>query len=429
MNLFQKAISWLTPNYSADANKLFQSIYSYFNGRFFTYNTNKETFVRNGYQENVSVYSIIRLISGKVAAARVYGATMNAKGETIPQSKDSYLNKILKRPNEMDRGSQFIEGLVSWLLITGDIYIYKLTYQTGANKGRPAKLYTLPSQYVQIMGGGVNEPVAGYRLMLGNQTVEFAPDEIIHIKYFNPNYDVSGSQLYGQSPLLAALKTMQSSNEAVNAKIKAFINGGVAGLITGDNPQMPLSVEEVAQLNQVLASRVTGTNNSHRISGTNGSVKYQKIGETPVDLQLLDSIAFDRNELCIAFGVDPIIFSVDSASYNNKKEAKKAFINDVVVPILNLITEGLDECFDDSVGIVEYSIAHFPEMQQDLGEMVKSLEMAWWFSPNQKLKMMNAKESTDPLMDKIYIPSTLVPLDQTTLDLNDTLKNFDYPNE
>ena len=85
----------------------------------------------------------------------------------------------------------------------------------------------------------------------------------------------------GQSPLEAALKTIQSSNEGVNAKIKAFINGGVAGLLTGDNPDMPLSVDQVAQFNEMIQNKLTGSNNAHRISGTNGSLKYQKIGESP----------------------------------------------------------------------------------------------------------------------------------------------------
>jgi len=428
MNLFQR-ISKKAYDYITGGNLLNKSVYSFFSGWFFTLTRNKKTFVDEGYRGNIDVYSIVKLISSKVADAKFRGVTYDAKGKEVDLPPNDPMNITLKRPNENDRQQQFIEALASWLLITGDYYIYKLRYISGKDKGKVNKLYYMPSQYVQIIGGGWLDPIKAYKLIIGDQEVIFPKEDVVHIKYFNPNWDISGTQLYGQSPLEAALKTIQSSNEGVNAKIKAFINGGVAGLLTGDNPDMPLSVEQVAQFNEMIQNKLTGTNNAHRISGTNGSLKYQKIGESPADLEILKSLQFDANALCKVFGVDPAIFDTEGASYNNKKEAYKALVNNVVTPILNLIKDGLDECYEGENKYVAYSIAHFPEMQQDLGEMVTSLEKAWWFTPNQKLQKMNEEISNDPLMNKVYIPSNLVPIDEISLNLDDTLKNFDYPND
>lgn len=432
MNRFQrfaiKALNYIGLQDNS-TNLLNRAVYSFFNGQFWTLNQNKKTYVDEGYRGNISVYSIIKLVSSKVADARFKAVVYDSQGLEKDLPMNDPVNKILKRPNENDRQQQFIEALASWILITGDFYIYKLKYQTGADKGKVMRLYYLPAQYVEIIGGGWSEPIKEYKLIIGDQEIRFPKEDIVHVKYFNPNWDISGSQLYGQSPLEAALKTVQSSNEAVNSKIKAFINGGVAGLLSSEDPNMPMSVEQIDQLNDVIKGKITGTNNTKKISATSGLVKYQQIGLSPADLEVLKSIQFDANELCKVYGVDPILFDTNSASYNNKKEAYKSLVNNVVVPLLNLIKDGLDECFMDYGKGVSYSVAHFPEMQQDLGEMVTSLEKAWWFTPNQKLAMMNQEPSKDPLMDKVYIPTSLVPIDEVSVPIDANIKNFDYLND
>lgn len=416
MNIIQKAYN-ATVSFLKGENKYNQSLFSYFTGFFFTLPRNKKVYVDEGYRRNITVNSVIKLVAGKVANATF--SAVNAKGEII----ESPINKILKRPNEFTRQQQFLEECASWLLITGDLFVYKFSLATGERKGKAYKLYTLPAQYMQIVGGNWQEPIAGYKMIVGNQQVEFLPDEIIHIKYFNPNFDLSGSQLYGQSPIEAALSTVQSSNEGTNAKIKAFINGGMAGILTGDDPNMPLSPEQVEQFQDLIKQKLTGTNNSHRITGTNGSLKYQQIGMSPADLEILQSLEFDGNEICKAFGVDPIIFSVESASYNNKKEAYKALINNVVVPLLNLIQDMFNDCFEEEI---KYSISHFPELQTDLKEQVLALKDAWWLTPNQRLIKMGEQPSTDGLMDIVYIPNNLVPINEISVPMGADLKNLDY---
>lgn len=432
MNVFQrltqKAIGFITPTGQA-TNLLNKSIYSFFSGFFYTLTNNKKTYVDSGYRENITIYSLVKLIASKVADAKFRGVVYDSKGNEMDLPFYDQVNKILRRPNEDDRQQQFIEALASWLLLTGDFYIYKLRFISGPDKGKVNKLYYLPAQYVQIIGGGWMNPIEAYKLTIGDQEVKFPKEDITHIKYFNPNWDISGSQLYGQSPLEAALNTIQSSNEATNSKIKAFLNGGVAGLLSSDDPNTPMSVEQISQLNDLIAGKITGTNNTKKISATNGLVKYQQIGLSPADLEVLKSLEFDTKELCKVFGVSPYLFTTDSGSYNNVKEAKKSLVTDVVTPMLNLIKDAFDDIFEKDAKGVAYSIAHFPEMQQDLGEMVTSLEKAWWLTPNQKLEMMNREVSNDKLMDKVYIPTSYVPLDEVSLPMDATIKNFDYLND
>ena len=317
----------------------------------------------------------------------------------------------------------FIEEMATWLLLTGDLYIYKLKYLTGADKGKVLRMYCLPSQYVQIVGGGMFNPEGGYKLIIGDQSIEFAPDEITHIKYFNPDWGVNGEQLYGQSPLLAAMKTVQSSNEGVNAKTKAFINGGMHGLISSKNPENTLTVEQMSQLNELIHSRITGTDNTKKISATDGQIEYTQIGMSPADLEILKSIQFDADALCKVYGVSPYLFNTDSSSYNNVKEAKKGLINDVVVPLLNLLNDALNDCLADLDKGVVYDISHFPELQEDLKEMVASLKDAEWLTLNEKREKMGVARIEEELMDKIIVSNNKVFLDE--LGMSDSLPNIE----
>lgn len=399
-------------------NKLNQAIYSFFSGYFYTLTTDKKTYVDSGYRQNLDVYSIVKLISGKAANAKLKGVRFDAKGKEIELPKFDWLSKLLMKPNNFVRQQQFLEECASWLLLTGDLYIYKVVYQTGANKGKVNQLWCLPSQYTQIIGGGMFNPIEGYKLIIGDQAVNFSKDEIVHIRYFNPNFDVSGSQLYGQSPLEAALKTIQSSNEGTNAKIKAFINGGMHGLLSSKDPNQILTVEQVSQLKNLIENKITGSNNSMGITPTNGMVEYQQIGMSPADLQILQSLQFDADALCKVFGVDPILFNTDTASYNNKKEAYKALINNAVVPLLNLINDALNEAIMDSEKEVVYDISHFPELQTDLKEQVDSLKNADWLTPNEKREKMGLEKMPMAEMDNIYIPSSYVPIDEVGINVN-----------
>ena len=100
--IIQKAANIFNPTQQV-ANKLNQAIYSFFNGYFYTLPDNKKTYLDEGYRKNLDVYSIIRLIAGKSADARLKGIKYNAQGEEVELPKTDYLQRLLKKPNDKVR--------------------------------------------------------------------------------------------------------------------------------------------------------------------------------------------------------------------------------------------------------------------------------------------------------------------------------------
>jgi len=251
MNLLQRIKAAIIPSQGDAGNKYFQSLFSYFNGdMMYNIPDNPRAYVAEGYQNNPDVYAVVNMIAKKAASVPFYVYVVNNKKsfnrtknnpinllkKGLEEVNGTELNAILSRPNEMQGQQEFIESMVSFLKITGNAYTYKFIPEVGRNKGVPTKMYPMPSQYTQIIGNGTFRPIGGYKLQIGDQAIQFNADEVAHIKFFNPKFDISGTELYGQSPLKAASLTVASSNEGTKAKAKNKTLSPSILKVTSKNP-------------------------------------------------------------------------------------------------------------------------------------------------------------------------------------------------
>ena len=74
---------------------------------------------------------------------------------------------------------------------------------------------------------------------------------------------------------------------------------------------------------------------------------------------------------------------------------------------------------------VDMDISGITELQPDMQTMSAWLNTAWWVSPNEKRKMQDFDESMDVNMDKIWVPSGLLPMDDMTINVDDVQNNPD----
>ena len=129
---------------------------------------NAQQFVRDGYQSNDIVYSIIKLITDKAklapfhvykvvdeTAAKRYKSLMKQpdkienwhevrqlhKKAFEVYTGDSRLNELLKYPNGEDTWADLIEQWCGFKLITGNSFIYAKLIEGGANQSKPFELY------------------------------------------------------------------------------------------------------------------------------------------------------------------------------------------------------------------------------------------------------------------------------------------------
>ena len=409
----------------------------------------QRSFVDDGYVANDIVYSIIKLITdkAKIAPFHVYKVVdekaakkykslaaqkdINLKElETLHKKAyelytgDQRLNELLKYPNEEDCWSDLVEQWCGFKLITGNSFIYGKLIEAGNNQGKPYELFALPSQYMAIIANiNVFPPTrAGYQLYYG-QMWSFDTKEILHDKYFNPQWGVTGGQLYGQSPLRAAAKNLTRSNEAKTAAVASFQNGGPAGvLFMNDERFDPTSGQQQAQALKTAVSQKGGAANFNSIAVSGYKVDWKQIGLSPVELNIIESEKWDLKALCNIYGVpSQLLNDSDSKTYNNQREGEKALTLRCAIPLLNALTENLNRKLHTDWGYkgtnlyVDYDLSVYGELEANKSEQTDWLDKAWWISPKQKLDIMNI-EVPDYIpteeLEKLYIPTGLQTIDQ-----------------
>ena len=409
----------------------------------------QRSFVDDGYVANDIVYSIIKLITdkAKIAPFHVYKVVdekaakkykslaaqkdINLKElETLHKKAyelytgDQRLNELLKYPNEEDCWSDLVEQWCGFKLITGNSFIYGKLIEAGNNQGKPYELFALPSQYMAIIANiNVFPPTrAGYQLYYG-QMWSFDTKEILHDKYFNPQWGVTGGQLYGQSPVRAAAKNLTRSNEAKTAAVASFQNGGPAGvLFMNDERFDPTSGQAQAQALKTAVSQKGGAANFNSIAVSGYKVDWKQIGLSPVELNIIESEKWDLKALCNIYGVpSQLLNDSDSKTYNNQREGEKALTLRCAIPLLNALTENLNRKLHTDWGYkgtnlyVDYDLSVYGELEANKSEQTAWLNTAWWISPKQKLDIMNI-EVPDYIpteeLEKLYIPTGLQTIDQ-----------------
>jgi HK97 family phage portal protein len=443
------------------APKIIASINKYLGTGTAIFNINDtDDIIRKGYMYNPNVYAVIQLIvnaaSGvpfelyEVKDKKAYSRYSRAKNSIIPTAKGEYykskaLEKIdnselldlLANPNPLQGEVEFTQNVLGYKLLTGNSYINLVSPLNGVNKGIPQQMYVLPAHLMEITSSGnAYSPIGGYELSMFDKNLKFKPEEVIHMKYWNPNWDHSGSHLYGQSPLKASQRVIQVDNDNYTANAKLLQNMGAIGILSGDGT-MDFTEEQLLKIKQKYKDTYAGADRMGEIILASSKLTWQKMGMSISDLGILEARKFNLRDICNAYGVNSALLNdPDNKVYANAKEARKGLYIDVAIPLLDSYISELNRTVvkqyskrDGKEYVLAYDINSVPEIQQDLAELRTTIKDIWELTPNQRLDIMGFDKSLDPSMDMNWIPSNLVPMQGSQIDLGkvgDIVKGMDY---
>lgn len=381
-----------------------------------------EQYIKHGLYGNSDVFSVLSWIASKSAEIPWKLYKINKDGEKIEMLSHEALD-VWKRPNYRQGGHEFREEAFLFYLATGNSFTHGISPDNGLNRGKWKELFNLPAHHTEIVSGGWQQPIKSYKLH-GDFKNEnpIDPKTVLHMKTPNLEYE-GGAYLYGVSSLRAAVMAVTSSNDAYMTKAATFQNKGVNGVISPDGKAEDEMFEgALRRIEQRLLKKYSGPHNAGKLAAVDTPIKWTPIGQSLVDLAILESIDADLRTICRAFKIDSKVLNDPKAStYNNVTEARKAAYTDAIMPMLNKFRDEVNRWFTPKFGedlIMEPDYSQVPEMQEDLNELVTTLNTAWWISPNEKLRMMGKDEYPDPMFDKPWIPAGLVPLSEPIDDID-----------
>ncbi len=261
----------------------------------------------------------------------------NNKGDEI-EITDHWVLDSLKMPNPIQDGKLFRKTNAIFYLTLGNSFINKVdaNLPKAINK---VELWVLPAQYLQIVTEDPFDSV-DYRLNKINRyelntgcKLTFSPDEIIHIKDVNVNFD-NGQYLLGYGNLALSIKSNTSLSSIHDAIVSMFQKRGALGIISSKDSQFPLSGDEAKALKQKYFEEYGLHANKSSILITTGNVEYTQMAMDLMQLQSLEN----KKDAIIAIANRyryplPLIFN-DAATYNNMDTARKYLYTNAVIPLL-----------------------------------------------------------------------------------------------
>lgn len=383
---------------------------------------NATAFVNAGYAGNDIVYSVVNMITDKAKIApwgayrkksetkyRQYKAHLKAASSLIskgadgkvnwrrleqlknealePYESDDKLNDLLAYP-DIDGGttwSELIEAACAFRLITGNAYLYCPRIPAGKNNNKPLFMMALPSQWMSIIADlkALYARPVGYRLYMGAGIGSpIDKDDIIHIAKFNPQWNASGQQLYGMSPLQAAQKKVTRINESLTASVANLQNGAPAGVLYTEDTRMDAETAkaQAIALKQKLIE-YSGAKNKNRIATSGYKVGFTQIGLNNVDMEILAGEKHDLRSICNVYNVPSTLLNdPDAKNENNQIAAEKALTVRAAIPELVAIRDAINLQMEKVWGYkgitLDFDLSVYPELQEDKKTQMEFLDIA-----------------------------------------------------
>jgi len=343
------------------------------------------------------------------------------QAKALEELEDHPLITLLDIPNQYQTGIELRKAFWFNYELTGDGYLF--VERIG---DRPVFLHCLPSDRVvpRREGNDWRKPITGYKFSSWTgETIELPMEDLMHMPKWSPNDPLQG----GFSPLQAVGSNVAKNNQNDIAQGAAFKNGGTGTILSSDvivdngTAHSKLSVEQVKSIKETIQRDWTGVENNGKFHVTNGLVKVDKLGDTLVDLNAINADNQDAVRIAAGWGVSPILIGdMTGGTDANVAGAYKALVTNVVVSELRefdaKFRQFSAEWYKGERLHPSHDLTEFSELAPDLVQMKAVYGDAWYVTGNEKRKIFNMDEDSNPNMNKFLVPSGLMDLDAVFID-------------
>lgn len=281
-------------------------------------------FADEAYTKNVVAHRAISAIANAVASVH-WTVWRNEK-----ELGDHPLMELIANPNPMQSKVQYMQAKVGFLLLAGNGYEERIEL-----RGEVRELYQLRPDRVKIVQGSPFPTAYEYRV--GGKVIRFDVDpvkgdsDVRHLRFFHPIDD-----WYGLSPVEAGAYAIDQHNESMTWMQSLLQNSArPSGALTVDGT---LQDDTYNRLKNQIEEQYTGGRNAGRPMLLEGGVSWESMGLSPQNMDLLENKFSAARDVALAFGVPPQLLGIKGDNtYSNYAEARLAFWEDTVIPILELI--------------------------------------------------------------------------------------------
>lgn len=360
------------------------------------------------YRDIVWVYVCVNRIATAAASVpfKIYRKHRKG-GEIIIEDVDDThpAVELFSKVNPFITSYDLWEGTLTFLELMGNNYWEVVTDKQGI----PRELYFLHPSRVKVVPDE-KTGIIGYIYEYNGKKVAFKQEDVVHLKYFNPN-----SEYYGQGSISAARSAAILDRLATKYNRKFFDQGArLDGFLAPTDSQVIFDEEDVKRLRAEWQRLYGGVDNVYKIGILHGPLKYEAISLPPKDVEFLKLKGLTKAEIAGAFGVPLPLIDQDRSTYNNYEMALKDFWHNTMIPkltkIAQVVTEQLLVRFEpDLVGMFDFSgVAALREDEEKSSRIDKILVDAGIETINERRQKRGLPPV--PWGDTWWKPMTMVPV-------------------
>lgn len=312
--------------------------------------------------------------------------------------EDHPLMELLDRPNKFMSGVEFFEMAFLHLELTGNAFWAIIRDK----KKQPVELWPLYPNYMKIVPDE-KEFIRGYIYTVNGEQVPFEPEDVIHIKYSDPN-----DLRWGMSTVRASARAIDTDSMAADYNRKFFYNSAQPDAVLYTDAMIDNTTW--LRIKDQFQDMYGGTQNAHKTAILENGLKYQAMNPNQRDMEFLKSREFNRDMILAMFGVPKSVLGMnESVNRASAETAEYVFMKGTIKPKMLRLIAGIQEklapMFDERliVGFVD----PVPEDKSFKLQQRKDLT-------NLVLTVNEAREDMgyEPITngDRLYISNTLVPI-------------------
>jgi HK97 family phage portal protein len=240
---------------------------------------------------------------------------------------------LIYAPNDEDSKDSFIKKIDLFLELTGDAFVLV----ERDSKGLPIQMDVLYSQFMTVQTDG-NGRVTHYSYGIpvnGVYQYNFTTEQIIHIKFFDPN-----NRYYGISPLQASARSvglidaMDTYEEALN------LNFGVpSGILKYTNQK--IREEDRSLIETKWNQKFSSVGRAGKTVVTDQDVSFESLGVSPREMQFLDGRKWSREEILACYRLPMAMLLTEGVNRSNMEQSSINYYKWTVRPRQQLIAQSL----------------------------------------------------------------------------------------
>ncbi len=335
------------------------------------------------------------------------------------------LVQLLENPNSCQTKFEFQVAYNIFLLIHGEAFIYKMRVEYGKNgktnqddpnsknDGLPSELHLLyPENVILRVSETLPRRVMGYDYRVNGVLVyeNIPPEDIIHIKYFNPVMDIMGNELRGMSPLKALKKRLTRLSSNMDVSVAQMQNGGVPSIVYDKSFPDGLATEVQGKRKENFYKYLQDSSNKGAPYFATGEMGVIELGLKMADMQVAELAKIDFKKLCNAFGASDVLLNNDAASTeSNVQVMEKRLYTNTVLPNVYRYRDGMikglipDFARDKKKRDIREDISEITVLQADMKKMAETYAAMPFIIPNKMFEAFDLEQSTDPAMNDVYV--------------------------